>query len=65
MRTCAQVLFASAVKCGVRPPKDPSQLYEVDDGMSSIKGSRKMVHSNQYRRACSKFAAALPMHCLL
>ncbi len=37
------------VKCSVRPPTDAAQLYE-EEGASSIKGSRKMLHSNQYRR---------------
>jgi hypothetical protein len=44
-----QVLFAAMVKCSVRPPTDAAQLYE-EEGASSIKGSRKMLHSNQYRR---------------
>ena len=58
---CRQVLFAAMAKCGVRPPANPAELYE-EDGASSIKGSRKLVHSNQYRRAvfCAFLSAMAP-----
>lgn len=44
-----QVLLASMVKIGVKPPKDGSQLYEVEDSVSVVKGSRKLAHSDQLR----------------
>ena len=47
---CAQVFAAALVKCRLKAPKDPSQLYEVDAHMSAVHGSRKLAHSNQLRR---------------
>ena len=44
-----QVFVAAAVKMRVRPPKNAEELYEVDQGTSVVKGSRKMEHSNQLR----------------
>ncbi len=40
-----QVVTAACVKCGVKPPKDPEDLYEED--RCAVVGSRKMEHSNQ------------------
>ena len=48
--------MAASVKCGVKPPKDAEQLYEVEQQGSVVRGSRKMQHSNQLRCA----AAPLP-----
>ena len=31
----------------MKPPKDAKQLYEVDDKLSAVKGSRKMAHTDQ------------------
>ena len=41
--------MAACVKCGVKPPKDAEQLYEVEQQGSVVRGSRKMQHSNQLR----------------
>lgn len=46
---CRQVLFACVRKIRVKPPKDDSQLYEVHDKQSAVKGSRKMAHTEQMR----------------
>ncbi len=44
---CRQVLFACVRKFRVKPPKDVKELYEVDDKLSAVKGSRKMAHTDQ------------------
>ena len=44
-----QVFVAAAIKIRVRPPKNAEELYEVDQGTSVVKGSRKMEHSKQLR----------------
>ena len=44
-----QVFVAAGVKIRVKPPKNAEELYEVDQGTSVVKGSRKMEHSNQLR----------------
>ena len=31
----------------MKPPKDVKELYEVDDKLSAVKGSRKMAHTDQ------------------
>ena len=44
-----QVFVAACIKLQVRPPRNAEELYEVDQGTSAVKGSRKMEHSNQLR----------------
>ncbi|CAI0440690.1 unnamed protein product [Linum tenue] len=43
----AQVFIASFRKRKVVPPSNPDDLYEVEGAKSAIKGSRKILHSNQ------------------
>ncbi|PHT38042.1 Protein NRT1/ PTR FAMILY 8.1 [Capsicum baccatum] len=44
-----QVFVASIRKCHVKPPHDETRLYETTDKESSIIGSRKLEHSNEFR----------------
>ncbi|CAL8471217.1 g10759 [Coccomyxa elongata] len=44
-----QVLFACVRKFRVKPPKDAKELYEVDDKLSAVKGSREMAHTDQLK----------------
>ncbi|CAN4115910.1 unnamed protein product [Withania somnifera] len=44
-----QVFVASIRKCHVKPPLDETLLYETTDTESSIIGSRKLEHSNEFR----------------
>ncbi|KAK9918205.1 hypothetical protein WJX75_002247 [Coccomyxa subellipsoidea] len=58
-----QVLFACVRKIRVKPPKDDSQLYEVHDKQSAVKGSRKLAHTEQMRfldRAATHMPKQLP-----
>lgn len=48
---CGQVLLACVRKFRVKPPTDAKQLYEVDDKLSAVKGSRKMAHTDQIKSA--------------
>lgn len=43
----------------MKPPKDDSQLYEVHDKQSAVKGSRKMAHTEQMRRAPSHVSSVI------
>ncbi|KAM0926077.1 hypothetical protein ACQ4PT_003903 [Festuca glaucescens] len=47
----AQVVVAAVRKCDVEAPDDAVLLYECDgdDGMSAIKGSRRLAHTDQFR----------------
>ena len=45
----AQVLFASVRKWNLVVPEDSSLLYEMPDKKSTIKGSCKLVHSDNLR----------------
>jgi peptide/histidine transporter 3/4 len=47
-RIC-QVLVASFHKRNVEGPEDNSLLYETQDGRSTIKGSRKLDHSEELK----------------
>ncbi|KAM0996066.1 hypothetical protein ACFX13_006176 [Malus domestica] len=44
-----QVVVASIRKCKVKVPEDISLLYETEDAESSIQGSRKLDHTNEFR----------------
>ncbi|XP_052186968.1 protein NRT1/ PTR FAMILY 7.1-like [Diospyros lotus] len=52
----AQVFFAAARKWKVVPAQE-NELYEVEGSESAIKGSRKILHSNQFK--CLDKAATL------
>ncbi|KAK4359312.1 hypothetical protein RND71_021541 [Anisodus tanguticus] len=43
------VFVASFRKCNVKSPRDESLLYETADVESTIKGSRKLEHSEEFR----------------
>ena len=58
-----QVFAAALIKCRLKAPKNPSELYEVDADMSAVHGSRKLGHSNQLR--CAHTALPLLLHVLL
>lgn len=47
-RMC-QVVVASLGKQNLELPEDSSLLYELPDTASAIQGSRKMLHSSQFR----------------
>lgn len=47
-RIC-QVIIASLRKFNVEVPNDKSLLYEIEDEESTIKGSRKLDHTKQFR----------------
>ncbi|KAI4966857.1 hypothetical protein ZWY2020_035808 [Hordeum vulgare] len=54
----AQVVVAAARKCDVEAPADAALLHELDgdDGMSAILGSRRLVHTDQFRSVLDKAA---------
>ncbi|XP_047071056.1 protein NRT1/ PTR FAMILY 8.2-like [Lolium rigidum] len=47
----AQVVVAAVRKCDVEVPDDAAFLHECDgdDGVSTIQGSRRLVHTDQFR----------------
>lgn len=47
-RMC-QVVVAAFRKCNVNLPEDSSILYETQEKNSAIAGSRKLVHSNEFK----------------
>jgi peptide/histidine transporter 3/4 len=57
----AQVLVAAARKCDVEVPDDATLLHECegDDGMSTIQGSRRLAHTDQFRSVIKAPVASL------
>jgi peptide/histidine transporter 3/4 len=55
------VLVAAARKCDVEVPDDATLLHECegDDGISTIQGSRRLAHTDQFRSVIKAPVASL------
>lgn len=51
----AQVFVAAIHKFHVKAPSDPKLLYEVHGRVSAIAGTRKILHSNDFRQFLQSF----------
>eukprot|EP00249_Psilotum_nudum_P017711 c26453_g1_i1 orf=552-2063(+) len=45
----AQVVVAAFLKCRVAAPSNSNELYEIPHDISAIRGSRKILHSENFR----------------